>query len=119
MLSRGRTIDVSWSSRQLQKACSTDKAGTQHWGPDQWKILRRRLVSLLAAGSLRDMAGVPGKCHALTSDRRGQFALALWGQYRLVFEPDQDPVPRLPDGAVDEAAVARIRVLEVVDYHGG
>jgi proteic killer suppression protein len=31
--------------------------------------------------------------------------------------PDHDPVPRLPDGGVDEAAVTKIRFIEVTDYH--
>jgi proteic killer suppression protein len=64
------------------------------------------------------MDGAPGNCHALRADRLGQFALSLWGSYRLVFEPNHNPIPRLPDGGIDRAVVTRIRILEVVDYHG-
>lgn len=42
----------------------------------------------------------------------------LWGQYRLVFTPDHDPVPRLDDGGIDRASVRAIRIEEIVDYHG-
>ena len=86
----------------------------------------RSLVSAEAApghtsrrATLKDMAGAPGKYHP-TSGRSpgGQFALGLWGQFRLVFVPDQDPMPRLADGGLDQALVTKISIWEVVDYHG-
>lgn len=76
------------------------------------------MASLRAAPSLADMKGVPGNCHPLTADRKGQFAVDLRGPYRLIFTPDHDPVPRLDDDGIDEAAVTRIRIEEVEDYHG-
>ncbi len=65
-----------------------------------------------------DMDGVPGHCHALHKDRRDQFAVNLWSSYRLIFVPDHDPIPRRGDGGIDTALVKRIRIVEVVDYHG-
>jgi len=86
-----RPIEISWSSRKLEKACATDKLGQRTWGAEHWRLLRRRLASLRAASTLMDMDGVPGHCHALHKDRRDQFAVNLWSSYRIV---------------------------EVVDYHG-
>jgi toxin HigB-1 len=115
---RRGTIDVAWANQKLAKACATDKAGNRHWGADRWPLLRRRLAALIGAPTLQAMDGAPGRCHALTGDRVGAFAIALWGAGRLVFEPDHDPVPRLGDGGIDRAMVTRIRIVEVVDYHG-
>lgn len=64
------------------------------------------------------MDGVPGACHQLHGDRAGDFAVNLWGAYRLVFVPDHDPSPLLADGGIDRAKVTRILIKEVVDYHG-
>jgi toxin HigB-1 len=64
------------------------------------------------------MHTLPGKCHALSGDRAGEFAVGLWGSYRLIFAPDHDPLPRLPDGGIDTAHVTSIVIREVVDYHG-
>ena len=111
-------IKISWSDRKLEKVCSDDRQGARHWGAENWARLRRRLASLLGAPTLQDMAGVPGNCHQLSGDRDGQFALDLWGPYRLVFEPDHDPLPTLPDEGIDRARVTDIRIREVVDYHG-
>jgi proteic killer suppression protein len=111
-------IDISWSDRKLEKSCATDKAGQRHFGATSWKLMKRRLASLAAAPALSDMEGVPGNCHPLRADREGYFAVHLWGQYRLVFAPDHDPVPRLGDGGIDTSAVTSIIITEVVDYHG-
>jgi plasmid maintenance system killer protein len=65
------------------------------------------------------MDGTPGNCHQLLhADRAGQLSMSLWGPYRLIFEPDHDPVPRLPDGGLDRSLVTKILIKEVVDYHG-
>lgn len=80
-------------------------------------MLKRRLATLRAAPTLKDMDGAPGRCHALSANRAGYFAVSLWGQYRLVFAPNHEPVPRLDDGGIDRAGITRIEIIEVVDYH--
>jgi plasmid maintenance system killer protein len=111
-------IEVSWSSRQLEKACSDDRRGSKHWGADNWKLLKRRLMAMLGAPTLSDLQRVPGNCHQLHADRSGEFAVSLWGQFRLIFVPDHDPIPTLDDGGIDWTKVTRIEIREVVDYHG-
>jgi proteic killer suppression protein len=64
------------------------------------------------------MDKVPGNCHALIADRAGGFAVSLWGAFRLIFEPDHDPLPTLDGGALDRTKVTHIIILEVTDYHG-
>jgi proteic killer suppression protein len=118
-MSWSNVIKISWSDRKLEKACSTDSAGRRRWGAEQWKLLKRRIASLEAAPNLSDMDGVPGRLHGLHADRRGQFAMNLWGSFRLILEPDHDPVPSLPDGVgVDRTMVTEIRITEIADYHG-
>jgi hypothetical protein len=48
----------------------------------------------------------------------GQFAMYLWGPYRLVFEPDHEPIPRLADGGINLTEVTKVIIREVVNYHG-
>lgn len=88
------------------------------WGAENWSRLRRRLATLSAAPTLQDMEGVPGGCHQLRGDRTGEFAVNLWGSYRLVFAPNHDPLPELADGGIDRVRVTKITINEVVDYHG-
>lgn len=102
----------------MEKACSGDREGAKRWGADNWSRLKRRLASLAGAPTLADMEGVPGNCHQLTADRARQFAVDLWGQFRLIFEPDHKPIPEMPDGGIDRTRVTKIVIMEVVDYHG-
>lgn len=81
-------------------------------------MLKRRLATLAAAPSLEDMGALPGKCHALHGDRAGQYALHLWGSYRLVLVPDHNPLPQLSGGGGDRRAVTKVTIVEVIDYHG-
>jgi toxin HigB-1 len=81
-------------------------------------VLKRRLATLASAPSMRDMDGVPGKCHHLHGDRAGQYSINLWGSFRLIFTPDHDPLRQLADGGTDLTNVTKIIIHEVVDYHG-
>lgn len=110
-------IDIAWSDEKLAKSCATERSGRRRWGADHWKLLKRRLAALEAAPSLLDMEATPGRCHRLKADRRDQFAVCLWGSYRLIFVPDHEPMPLLAHGAIDRGRVTRILILEVVDYH--
>jgi plasmid maintenance system killer protein len=112
-----QAIDISWSDRQLEKSCASDTAGRRKWGADGWTVLKRRLIALEATPTLAQMDGQPGRCHPLSADRRGAFAIDLRGAKRLVFSPNHQPVPTLADGGVDTRQVTAILVEEVTDYH--
>ena len=59
----------------------------------------------------------PDRMHQFTGDRDEQFAVYLVHPYRLIFEPDHDPLPRRKDGGIDLRRVTAITVMEVIDYH--
>jgi len=81
--------------------------------------LKRRLAILDSAACLNDVpTGSPDWCHELKGKLAGGFAVEVSGNYRLIFEPDHNPVPKLDDGGIDLKNVTAVRVLEVVDYHG-
>lgn len=117
-MSRRVVIEISWSSRKMEKSCSDDRQGARAWGAEQWKVLKMRLVSLRAAPTLADMQGVFGNCHPLRADRAGEYAIDLRGPYRLIFEAYHDPVPQRDDGGIDITRVTNIRIKEVDNYHG-
>ena len=112
-----RVIDILFTDRKLQKACTEDRDGQRRWGAN-WKILKRRLATLAAAVTLADMSSAPGRCHALTANRAGQYALHLWEPYRLVFEPAEPLLACDPNGGIDLKKVTVISILEIIDYHG-
>lgn len=80
-------------------------------------FIKRRLAILQESPTLADVpTAKPERCHQLTADRKGQFAVDLKQPYRLTFQP-VEPVPVLDDGSIDKGKVTKILILEVVNYH--
>ncbi len=98
----------------LKRQLSSEKEMLKAFGHQRTKALKLRLSVLFKAESLADVPVEPPiRCHQLKGKRKGQFAVVLIGNWRLVFEPDP-PVK----GHVVLSVVKKIRLLEVVDYHG-
>jgi len=110
-------MDISFKTNKLAKQMHDDAALKRHFG-DRAKPLKLRLRVLAVAPTLAAVPVTPpDRCHQMSGDRAGQVAVMLTGNWRLIFEPNHDPVPCLPDGGLELAAVTAIRILEVVDYH--
>jgi proteic killer suppression protein len=67
------------------------------------------------------LAGVPiqkpDRCHELTGNRKGEFAVDLIHPFRLTFMPNHSPVPKKGDGGIDLDQVTAITINGVEDYH--
>jgi plasmid maintenance system killer protein len=110
-------MDILFSTTRLRRQCTREQAIVRTWGPERARRLKRRLDDLRAAPNLETMKQLPGRCHELTGDRKGQFSIDLDGPYRLLFEPAQDPPPVKEDGGFDWEAITTIRILGVEDTH--
>lgn len=87
-------------------------------GSSGGKKLRQRMMELKAAENLAEIKHLPPqRCHELTGNRAGQFSVDLEHPYRLIFIPDNNPLPRLKDGGINRAGVTKIEILEIVDTH--
>jgi proteic killer suppression protein len=74
---------------------------------------------LRAAACLEEVpVGKPDRRHALSLNRKGQFAVDITENYRLIFEPNNNPLPLQKDGGLDLKRITDIKILEVEDYHG-
>ena len=77
-----------------------------------------RLTALKAAETLEQVPTTPpDRRHQLRGDRDEQYAVDLVHPYRLIFEPNHDPMPRKEDGGIDLKQVNAITIIEVIDYH--
>lgn len=114
---KDRGLEVCFATQALQKRLGTDKARVRAYGSDIARTLARRQAQMQAASTLADLACL-GKCHELKGGRKGELAVSVTANLRLVFEPADDPVPTKDDGGLDWTRVTSIRILEVIDYHG-
>ena len=90
----------------------------KRWGDARARRLQQRLAELAAAETLEHLRGLPGaRCHELKADRKGKISVDLAHPFRLIFEPDHNPLPRKPDGGLDWTQVTAVLVVEVADTH--
>ena len=110
-------MDILFEDDRLRVACNDNRAAQKKWGQPSARKLRSRLDDLAAAKTLDDVRNLPGRCHELVRDRKGQLAMDLHGALRLIFRPREAPPPVKQDGGLDWKKVESIVVVSVEDYH--
>lgn len=61
---------------------------------------------------------LPGRCHELKGDRKGQLSLDLEHPLRLIFMPSDESVIKKEDGGLDWCSVKAVEIIDVEDTHG-
>ncbi|XOV94267.1 MAG: type II toxin-antitoxin system RelE/ParE family toxin [Bacteroidota bacterium] len=80
--------------------------------------INQRIGQLRAAKNLAVMRTIPAaRCHELSGDLKGCFAVDVSGNYRLIFAPDHIEEPLKEDGGIDWNAITIIEIQEITDYH--
>ena len=110
-------MEILFRRERLRKACESERRLTRDYGRPCAKKIMTRLADLRAAQNLGEMRLLPGNCHELTADRKGQLSIELADGKRLIFEPTDDPPPLDEGGGLDWAETRSINVVEIVDYH--
>jgi proteic killer suppression protein len=111
-------VDILFKNDKLAKEFNDERALLRNRGQRQGKLIMLRLAELRAAGALAIMRAVPrARCHELKGDRKRELSVDLDHPYRLIFVPEHDPIPTLPDGGLDWNKVTRIKILGVEDTH--
>lgn len=111
-------MEVTFANARLHKLCNSATKLRGKYGPRMAELIQRRLLELADAESLEDMFAVVGaRCHPLTGNLSGLFAVDLVHPRRLAFKPSHDPLPLKPEGGLDVARVTQIEVVGIGDYH--
>lgn len=110
-------MDVAFDSKKLAKTCNSEKELRKEYGPRMAGVIQTRLSDLAAVETLAGMSVLPGRCHELTANWKGHFALDLVHPDRLVFKPLDDPPPRLPSGAMALTEIRSVVIVGIGNYH--
>lgn len=98
-------MDITYKTNKIKKVCTDAKAAKRTYGREMADKIHQRIDEIGAADTVEMMIQFHiGRCHTLTQNRKGQYAVDLVHPYRLVFEKNGD-----------EIQIANI--LEIVDYH--
>ena len=98
-------MDITYKNKKIKEVCTDAKTAERTYGRDMAEKISQRIQEIEAADTVEMMIQFHiGRCHALTQNRKGQYAVDLVHPYRLIFEKTDD-----------EIQIANI--LEIVDYH--
>ncbi len=110
-------MDITFEDNKLKKFANNDKVGQKKLGTIRFKRYKQRLDQLKASKTLEDVRHQPGRFHELTGDRKGQWACDLDYPYRLIFRPQENPIPTDNDGKYIWIEILGVEVIEIEDYH--
>ncbi len=111
-------MDITFINNRLRKEFNDRKELLRNRGKDQSKKILMRMSQISAAPNLQCLRPpTPGGFHELTCDKDGWITCDLDGKWRLVFEPDHNPIPEQDAGGLDWNKVTAVRIRGVVDPH--
>lgn len=98
-------MDITYKSRKIEKICTDPRTAERIYGQEMADKIHQRIDEISAADTVEMMIQFHiGRCHPLTQNRKGQYAMDLVHPYRLVFEKNG-------------GEIQMVNILEVVDYH--
>ena len=98
-------MDIIYKNKKIEKICTDAKIAEKTYGKYMAAKIHQRIDEISAADSVEMMVHFHiGRCHSLTQNRKGQYAVDLIQPYRMVFEK-----------IGEEIQIANI--LEIIDYH--
>lgn len=111
-------MEIEFKNKKLANIFNSQDNLRKQYGAEQAKTIRIRMGVLSAARTLKEVPHTPpDRKHELSGQRKGQFAVDLKHPFRLVFEPNHEPIPLTPDGGIDLAKITSITIISVEDYH--
>ena len=108
---------IEYSKNKLKKQLSTATEIKKAFGVNA-KRVKSRLDDIEASPNLAVLIKIPAaNCHSLGGDRKGEWALDISANYRLIFEISHDPIPKTEDNSINTLLVTDICIIEIADYH--
>ena len=109
-------VEISFKTNKLAKTLNSGKLIIKHFGSSAKKI-KIRLDDMANVGNLEILMTLPGRHHPLSGDRKGQFACDLVHPFRLIYEPNNNPLPLDDNNILIYNKVTSVEIIEITDYH--
>ncbi|HEX6847100.1 MAG TPA: hypothetical protein VF144_08985 [Chitinophagaceae bacterium] len=110
-------MNISFATKDLRKWANDDRKALKDLGKVRAMLYKRRLTQMQDAVTLEDVRFLAGNYHELKTTRKGQWGCDLDQPYRLVFKPQQNPIPENEDGQYIWKEITGIEILDIINYH--
>lgn len=110
-------MEIEYSSNKLKKQLSNASEIKKAFGVNA-KRVTARMDDIKASPNLAVLMQLSAaNCHPLSGNKKGEWAVNISANHRLIFEIANDPIPTKEDNNIDTIKVTDIRILETTDYH--
>jgi plasmid maintenance system killer protein len=110
-------MEIDYRKNKLRKQCSSASEIKRAFGTRAKKV-SDRLDEITSSPNLSVLMQIPAaNCHPLKADMAGEWALDISGNWRIIFEIDDDPIPKKEDGSIETNLVTKVKINEIDDYH--
>ena len=110
-------MEIEYKTNKLEKSLASPRDILANYGI-RAKLVKQRMDEFKAAVTLHDILLLPkANLHQLTQKYTGCLAVDISANYRIIIEPNHNPVPLKDDNGLDYKSVTKIKILEIVDYH--
>lgn len=98
-------MDITYKTNKLMKICTDASFARRVHGAEMAKKIHYRVDQIRSIDTVENLVLYNiGRCHPLTGDRAGQYAMDLVHPYRLVFE-------------IHDTEIQIAYITEITDYH--
>ena len=110
-------MNIEYKNNKLRKQLGSASEIKKGFGVNA-KRVSARLSDIEAAPNLAVLMQIPAaNCHPLTANRKGDWALDISANYRMIFEISHDPIPAKEDNSINTILVTDIIITGTEDYH--
>lgn len=110
-------MEIHYANNKIKKQLSSATEIKRTFGLMAKKV-SVRLEEIRASPNLAVLIQLPAaNCHALSGDKKGEWALDISGNHRMLFEISHDPVPLKDDSSIDTIKITDITITRTTDYH--
>jgi proteic killer suppression protein len=110
-------MDIKFGDKKLKKVANNDRKLQTEYGKIRANLIKIRLEDLTNAVCLEDLRHVAGNYHELKSNYKGYWACDLDQPYRLIFKPQEEPIPINKDGQYIWSEIFGVEITEITNYH--
>ena len=98
-------MQITYKNKQLKEVCENATEARKLYGQNMARKIHQRISEMTVADSVDMMIKYRiGRCHLLSGNMKGQYAVDLEHPYRLVFKKVENEIEI-------------VKILEIVDYH--
>jgi len=110
-------MDIIFKNKRFGNLVNDENRLYRKYGQQRAYKILLRLSELSVATTLEDVRHLPGNYHELKHNRKGQWSCELDQPYRLIFEPQEDPIPQDEHGKYIWIEIKAIEIIEITNYH--